>query len=159
MSNQSKTLRDLFASIITGGTINTTTSTATDLIASVVDETGSYLKISTGGGAPGASGSSGSSGVSGSSGTSTTLTPTDISDAYTGATGLYLRASGGTYDIYLPESLGLGGLITIKNLTIGTKTIIPFNTDLIDGVSNKTITTQYTSISLTDSSLGNWDII
>jgi hypothetical protein len=54
MSNESKTLRDLLAGVISGTTINILETTATDLVRAVVDTTGTYLKVS-GSGTSGAS--------------------------------------------------------------------------------------------------------
>jgi len=77
MSTQSKTLRDLIASIVEGNTLNVAQSTATDLVAAVIDSSGSAnaLKVNIYGisgttvsGATGAAGTSGTDGTSGSSG-------------------------------------------------------------------------------------------
>ena len=46
------TLRDLFAAVISGVTINTNIATTTDLVRSVVSSSGDALNISIGGGTP-----------------------------------------------------------------------------------------------------------
>lgn len=50
MGSQSKLLRDLFADVISGVTVNTNIATATDLIRAVVNPSGDALNISIGGG-------------------------------------------------------------------------------------------------------------
>lgn len=90
MSKESQTLRDLIASVITGGTLNTTYTTATDYIRAVVDDTGDpALRISLGG-----------------SGGGTITFPSDV--IITGD----LTVSGNTYeqDQYITDELIIGAI-------------------------------------------------
>ena len=77
-------LRDLIASVITGGTLNTVYTTATDYIRSVYDDSGASpaLRIygsSSSSGVDGTSGTNGATGSSGSSGTNGSVDPNILS--------------------------------------------------------------------------------
>lgn len=88
MGKESQTLRDLLASVITGTTLNTTTTT-TDLIRMVVDDTGLQpaLRVS----------------VSGTTGGSYPTSPTFTNVNITGD----LHVSGNTYEVdqYIVDEL------------------------------------------------------
>ena len=81
-------LRDLLASVISGGTINTTSATSTDLIRAVYDDSGANpaLRIY-GSGGTGGTGTSGTSGSSGSSGVNGTGDGTSGSSGVNGVDG------------------------------------------------------------------------
>ena len=106
-------LRDLLASVISGVTINTATSTATDLIRAVVTETstGNYLNVN----------------VSGSTGGSYPTSPTFVDVNITGN----LFVTGNTYetDQYVTSELIIG-----NKTTLGSWRFIQSGPDLIVGV-------------------------
>jgi len=106
MGKDSMNLRDLFASVITGTTLNLTTSSATDLIRLVIDESGApALKVSI-------SGTTSSSGVF----------PGDVS------VGGNLYVTGNTYqqDQYVVDELIIG-----DKSTLGSWRFIQNGNDLI----------------------------
>jgi len=160
MGTESQTLRDLFASVITGSTINTTYSTATDLLRSVVDTSGDnpalrvYGSGTSGSGSSGSSGTNGAAGSSGTNGSSVSYTLREISAEYTGVTNDYIRCSGDTYSIYLPEAIGSLGTILIKNASTGIISVV----GSIDNLTTKTLNS-YDALLLMDSVAGNWNIV
>ena len=140
MGKESQTLRDLLASVITGTTLNIQTSTATDLLRLVIDDSGvPVLKVSGAGsgssgvdgsflgtsGTSGKSGSSGISGVSGSSGIST-----DGTSGVSGSSGISTNGTSGVSGSSGMTPIGLSGTSTYYVSSVTGDTMLTF----VDGI-------------------------
>jgi len=66
--------------------------------------------------------------------------------------------SGDTYTIFLPSAIGSGNPVIIKNLASGTIVVSGINTDTIDGILTKELTS-YGSLTIIDAAIGKWEII
>ncbi len=146
------------------GTDGTSGSSGTDGVSGTDGTSGSSGTDGTSGssGTDGVSGTDGTSGSSGIDGTSGILAydVTNISAEYTGLTSdQYIRASGSSYNIYLPATSASGKLLIVKNIATGTITLVGIGGDLIDGVATKEIATGYNSLSVVDVATGYWEII
>jgi len=80
----------------------------------------------------------------------------DISVDTTGVSFMYYRASGSTFNLYLPSATATGDWITLKNVD-GDITVLPFETDTIDGTGSKSTTTG-DKFTFVDGAVGRWDI-
>ena len=148
MGKESMTLRDLFASIISGDTM--AVGTTTDIVRSIIGESsdGNYLKISggSGGGGTGPAGPEGPQGPQGIEGPEgpagadgtgggvnlmydiENITTADI----TGVTFKYYRVDGVDFNLPYTTEEEDGSWIKIKNIGVTPITINPINGDMID---------------------------
>ena len=85
------------------------------------------------------------------------LSITNISSAYTGlTTDQYIRCSGATYTIQLPNAAGTGKFLYVKNIASGTITVAG-GLNTIDDASFVNLTSKYSILKLIDVASGKWE--